>query len=62
MKGRRHRPVWRVVPRSSKQACAAPARQRLVWAVAGSLMLHGVGLAVLILKYAGMIDENWNIR
>ncbi len=47
MKGRRHRPVWRVVPRSSKQACAAPARQRLVWAVAGSLMLHGVGLAVL---------------
>ena len=47
MKGRRHRPVWRVVPRSSKQACAAPARQRMVWAVAGSLMLHGVGLAVL---------------
>lgn len=27
--------------------CAAPARQRLVWAVAGSLMLHVVGLAVL---------------
>lgn len=47
MKGRRHRLVWRVVPRSSKQACAVPARQRLVWAVAGSLMLHGVGLAVL---------------
>ena len=27
--------------------CAAPARRRLVWAVAGSLMLHVVGLAVL---------------
>lgn len=22
----------------------------------------GIGLAVLILKYAGMIDANWNIR
>lgn len=47
MKGRRHWPVWRVVLRKSKPVCAAPARQRLVWAVAGSLMLHGVGLAVL---------------
>jgi hypothetical protein len=27
--------------------CAAPARGRLVWAAAGSLMLHAVGLAVL---------------
>jgi len=47
MKGRRHRLVWRVVPRSSKQARPAPAHQRLVWAVAGSLMLHAIGLAVL---------------
>ena len=47
MQGRRHWPVWPVALRKSRPVCAAPARQRLVWAVAGSLMLHVAGLAVL---------------
>ncbi|PVY57070.1 hypothetical protein C8D04_2343 [Simplicispira sp. 125] len=47
MKGRRHRPLLRVLLSKSKPVCAAPVRQRLVGAVAGSLMLHAIGLAVL---------------